>query len=74
MINFFIRIGAWRLNIIRFRSQRHAGLFPFAVRKPVRLPSQTGFLGRGGKHLTLNALESLDFALEVLARDKFYGF
>ena len=41
------------------------------MRKPVRRRSQTGFLGRGGKHLTLSALENLDFALEVLAWNEF---
>jgi hypothetical protein len=43
------------------------------VRKPVRLTSQTGFLGRGGKHAALITLLCLDFAFEVFAGDKFYG-
>ena len=75
VVNFFIRIDASQVKHHPIARVNAAPDYSRSgVRKPVRLPSQTGFLGRGGKHLTLNALESLDFALEVLAWDKLYGF
>jgi hypothetical protein len=40
------------------------------MRKPVKLPSQTGFLGRGKRDLFP---ERLDFAFEIFAWDKLDG-